>query len=608
MAKPLLKDSLLLRMGLILAGIVLLALVSMLSSVIIAEAARGDAAAINLAGSLRMQSYRIATRLLSAAGDPTAGLAPQVDAEIREFERRLGNPLLTAVIPAAGHDPRRLSYERIRQIWQDRLKPFLAGRDPDGRIGLAVSAFGEPRSNGPLNQIDLFVLELDRLVGLLEQRAEAKIHWLRLIQGAVLGFTAILVMVALAQIQRRVLAPLRELMEQARRAQGGDFSARTHHVGEDELGLLGRTFNGMAADLSQMYADLEAQVNEQTRALRISNRSLELLYRAARRLTEAPPEPTLLKELVTEAEKLIGAACHLSLDPLVDAGSERPEPSPPAATLLIPVQDRGQRFGVLRVYAEGGPLTGWRRDLLETLARHIAVALRARRQRERDRRLVLLEERSVIARELHDSLAQALSYLKIQVTRLQSGLNGGAPDHVTREVIGELREGLNNAYRQLRELLKTFRLKMDGLGLEPGLDATAREFAERGGLDIRLDYGLPDNLLGPNEEIHVLQIVREALSNVVHHARARRVELTLHQLDDGRVRVRVEDDGIGIGDNPERENHYGLGIMRERARSLAGALCFENRSGGGTRVELSFHPAPAHAGPSPEDSAQHALS
>jgi two-component system nitrate/nitrite sensor histidine kinase NarX len=75
-----------------------------------------------------------------------------------------------------------------------------------------------------------------------------------------------------------VVVPLRDLVELAHKARRGDLTVRASHVGNDELGVLGHAFNLMAVDLSAMYAELEARVEQQTQALRISNRSLELLY------------------------------------------------------------------------------------------------------------------------------------------------------------------------------------------------------------------------------------------------------------------------------------------------------------------------------------------
>jgi two-component system nitrate/nitrite sensor histidine kinase NarX len=87
----------------------------------------------------------------------------------------------------------------------------------------------------------------------------------------------------------------------------------------------------------------------------------------------------------------------------------------------------------------------------------------------------------------------------------------------------------------------------------------------------------------------VLQVVREALTNVEHHAHARSADVGL-AIDRGRIRVTVEDDGVGIKDAEPPTHHYGLAIMRDRAATLGGALKVAPRAEGGTRVELEFKP------------------
>jgi two-component system nitrate/nitrite sensor histidine kinase NarX len=233
----------------------------------------------------------------------------------------------------------------------------------------------------------------------------------------------------------------------------------------------------------------------------------------------------------------------------------------------------------------------WQIKLAEAVGHHIGAALATARRAEERHRIALFEERSVIARELHDSLAQSLSYLKIQVVRLQAQLDRTAPRTEIDSVVEELRSGLNNAYRQLRELLTTFRLRIDGRGLPAALEDTVREFTRRTGLEIRLANGLLGVELASNEEIHVLQVIREALSNVEHHAQARTVDITLDRAAEGPVRVRVEDDGVGISDDRPPSHHYGMAIMGDRAASLNGTLAVRRRPTGGTSVELRFVPS-----------------
>jgi len=96
--------------------------------------------------------------------------------------------------------------------------------------------------------------------------------------------------------------------------------------------------------------------------------------------------------------------------------------------------------------------------------------------------------------------------------------------------------------------------------------------------------------LSPNEEIHALQIVREALSNVLNHAQARQAEVRVLCNSDGSVSATVTDDGIGIRE-AAGAHHYGMTIMEERAKNLGGQLSVENLPTLGTRITLHFMPS-----------------
>lgn len=612
MRKPSVKhnESIIFRNGLTMGGIVLLALLSMVSSVFIAESSKGDAAAINLAGSLRMQSYRIATRLQNSHGADTQH-AGDVAREIDQFERRMDHLWETGAISPATGDSKNRTLKAIEASWHDDLRPILE-----------TSVTDNSPSATYLRQVDEFVAKLDAFVMLLEQDTEAKILLLRLVQGMALFLILVLIFAAMYQLDSGVVMPLRDLVDVARKARSGDLTVRASHVGNDELGMLGHAFNLMATDLSAMYADLEARVERQTQALRVSNRSLELLYHTARRLGESALDDADHQALLAEIEKLtgMGSVMLCLIDPTTRQTSRiftaQPRPaSRPAfcgrpncnpclgsgathpldtdhGLFSIPIKVQERQFGVLIVRNPGlETAAAWQLPLLEAVARNIAAALRANEQIEHRRRLALLEERAVIARELHDSLAQSLSYLKIQVGRLQLLAGGKETAEQARDIVAELREGLNGAYRQLRELIATFRLKMEHPRLEDSLREVVREFSHRGQLPIELDHGGWNCALDPNEQIHVMQIVREALNNAVKHARAKRISVRLHGTHEGEAAIDIDDDGVGLPAEANRENHFGLNIMRERAAQMGGLLSLHSQPGRGLRVQLRFLPA-----------------
>jgi two-component system nitrate/nitrite sensor histidine kinase NarX len=621
------NESIIFRSGLTMSGIVLLALLSMISSVFIAESSKGAAAAINLAGSLRMQSYRIATRLQEVPGT-AAEHAANVAREIDQFEYRLERLWRTGAISLASGDPKNQMLGTIESFWRDTLRPLLESSTAEG---LPPTAY--------LRRVDDFVVKLDAFVGLLEQDSEAKMLLLRLITGIALFMILVLIFAAMYQLHTRVVTPLRDLVEWARQARRGDLSVRASYVGNDELGMLGHAFNLMAADLSAMYAELEVRVEQQTQALRIKNRSLELLYHTARQLAESAPEAASYPLLLAEIEKLtgVGSVQLCLIDPATQQASavfSTPSGLSPSQALpfcvrpncaaclgdgathpldtvhevfSIPVRDQERQFGVLIVRNPNlEAATTWQLPLLETVARQIAAALRANEQTEQRHRLVLLEERNAIARELHDSLAQSLSYLKIQVSRLQSPTDGTDPVPESRAIVADLREVLNSAYRQLRELIATFRLKMEHPRLEDNLREVAREFGRRGDLSIQLDLAGWNATLDAHEQLHVLQIVREALNNAVKHARASRITVRLRVTNQGEAVIEIDDNGIGLPDSCDRDGHFGLHIMRERADRLGGSLGLDSQPGNGLRVRLRFIPAIRQRSPNTIDEARYA--
>jgi two-component system nitrate/nitrite sensor histidine kinase NarX len=379
----------------------------------------------------------------------------------------------------------------------------------------------------------------------------------------------------------------------------------------------------MAQDLSKLYQNLEARVEEKTAELTIANRSLELLYHSIARLYSGPVAHDTYAILLKDLENALGVGHGLAC--LVETAGDRAhviastlDPARGdmdicglttceeclanrtlsvhglkngARLLTLPLADSEHHYGVLQLQMPPGrDLESWQSQLLEALSRHIGIAIGTARRIEQSRRLSLLEERAALARELHDSLAQSLAYMKIQVSRLKPLLDNPGRGDDAKAVLEELREGLNSAYRQLRELLTTFRLRIEGEGLASALQDTVGEFAARGDIPITLDVHLAGCTLSANEEIHTLQIVREALSNVLHHAQAKHAVVTVNCGSDGSVTAVIEDDGVGIG-KMAGVHHYGMTIMEERAKHLGGTLSVEQPPTAGTRVTLHFMPA-----------------
>ena len=253
MIRHLARKPILASIGLLMTTIVLLAVVSMVTSVHIAKTNEGMATAINQSGSLRMQSYRIGVALADES-IPAPERAARARTLATEFQERLESPRLVNAIQGKPDDQVSEAYARVTSVWRRAVKPSLKAYISLLAGDTSAQSHAIPRA-GYLAAVDGFVDQIDALVQLLEEVAEHRIDRLRMIQGVSLALTVCIVIVTMVLVIRRVIRPLGELLACADRARQGDFSWRTRFTDNDELGRLGAAMNLMAADLSHLYRE-----------------------------------------------------------------------------------------------------------------------------------------------------------------------------------------------------------------------------------------------------------------------------------------------------------------------------------------------------------------
>lgn len=609
----LLQRSLVARIIASLLAISGMALISITLTMTMSNSSRGDAAAINVAGSLRMNAYQIMGALQRLEYAPEETSAEQLEGLISSFDQRLYGTTLQQTIPIDDRHERRRQLEKLQNYWQHSLRPALEAPAAATALDLATLEM----------MIVEMVSDIEVLVTYLEQSTEAKVRLLGMMQLLFLVLIAIVVSIALYDVRHNLVVPLRQLMVLAREAAQRNFKPRSELRGSDELALLGHTFNKMSAELATSYAALEDKISRKKQELERSNQALRVMHDASRSLYGGGNDLcSSAAPMLRELEKLLDIGpIRLSLNdpfdqremPVLETHSRtRPEycrdqechaclidPRPlemvsnnQSQCLLLPISVGDTLLGTLEVWYHQERLNDSTRRLLTILADQLATAVYLQRRIEEQQHVTLINERTIIARELHDSLAQSLSYLKMQVARLERMQQKDASREMQSAVFDELRTGLNSAYRQLRELLTTFRLKLEGPGLQFALRQTIEEFSQRMAITVELDYDVPPYLLNPNEEIHVLQIIREALANTHKHAQAHWAGVTVH-FADARLLVRIEDDGIGLEDDSSPPMHYGLVIIRDRTTTLNGELSITNRPAGGASIEIVFTPLTA---------------
>jgi len=575
------------RAGQIMAVIITLGVIGMIASMLVSESLGGDAAQINNAGALRMQAIRISRAIISVENESnqsnnksSANLNKSkalVKNEINNFDERITHLFLGGITSRDKNSQIEKQYHLILSSWKS-LKTQIT--DPIG-------------TQNSIKSFDNFVTEIDQLVTFLQLGSEKKLASLRSIQGASLFTLLLIAFVVLYRLNRAIVIPLKQLVTVAEHAGKGDFSIKANYKANNELGLLASTINRMSEELALTYQDFEQRVDSKTKALTHSNRSLQVLYQAARKLASNDLQQTD-EQIINELEEALGIGkitierC-VSEEAVFDKNNTNESLiNNQLKQLKYPLEKPNQQYGCIIWHIKRDEIIyKWQTQMLRAMADIVATAIDLEQRRNSENRLLIVEERAVIARELHDSLAQSLSYLKVQTSLLTRKMQKNSNQASIEETIGELKHGLNAAYQQLRELLTTFRLKLDDPSLINALQGTVVEFSEKCQHKISLEFLIPENSLSANQEIHVLQIVREALSNVHRHAKASKAGVSLRNNREKLV-VEIWDDGIGIDKIPQKQGHFGLGIMQERAKSLMSEISIEPRNPKGTRVSFEF--------------------
>ncbi|MFW6183859.1 MAG: GAF domain-containing sensor histidine kinase [Chloroflexota bacterium] len=222
---------------------------------------------------------------------------------------------------------------------------------------------------------------------------------------------------------------------------------------------------------------------------------------------------------------------------------------------------------------------------LQNLADQAVIALQHASMAAQLQSVATLEERSRIAREMHDGLAQILGYLGIQMQTIEAYVKQGQEQQVLEE-IQKTRQNVKLAQDDVRDNILSLRTTLSGdAGLIPALQEYVREFGVQSGADARLVtcFNSPPRL-SPLAEVQLVRIVQEALTNVRKHAGAEHVEVQLSPLDGG-LNILVRDDGVGF-EPGDADGRFGLQTMEERASSVGGRLAVQSEPQGGTQVSL----------------------
>ncbi len=565
--------------------------------------------------------------------------AEKIDILSRDMENRLEELQVYQLTSANRHVRINEQLKEIKEQWYQDLKPALLAQDKQGFYSVSSR----------------YIEDVNDFVGELQYRNEQRQTWQQNLQILSLLLIAIIVLIGMRRLQKSVLLPIQQLIKANNQFKRGQTQTRVSIKGYREFEVLGSSFNDMAGTIETYQRSLESEVQIKTQHLVKANQVLSLFYDFSKSLTTSQVSLYQLDDLIADFSK---ALPHLEFtlciqnkyitnkNAIVLHGKKMKELCKKLScescgikngehTKSYPIVHQQETFGELRVrpkstlvmnrsfvtdgddnadnhsnitpeqriqMTEAGSifpfvsaeLDAQNDELIVALTNLISTALSLRKQRQQEHQLILFEERSTIARELHDSLAQSLSYLKIQVSVLERHLKNAGSEPVQAPVyqnIEQIKIGLGSAYQQLRDLLVTFRLTIDNDNFDEALRDAASEFASKGDFNMTVHNRIMTLNLSATEQIDLIQIAREALSNISRHAKAKNVEIQLAYEDgDKYIVMSIIDDGVGMSGSVDQTQHHGLIIMKERAHNIGGEFIVTDNQPQGTIVTVRFAP------------------
>lgn len=266
---------------------------------------------------------------------------------------------------------------------------------------------------------------------------------------------------------------------------------------------------------------------------------------------------------------------------------------PTVAFIGAPLRIGGRAEGALVLRRAQGSFTRQHFDWLTRLASTAALAIRNAQLYARSEEAAIIEERTRIAREIHDGLAQDLTYLVLKISAAQKLAAQGRIKELRKE-LDEVSNQLRRDMRDVRHTIFALRpLDIETEGFMPALQKFVREFGMSTEIETHLETHGDANRLSPKLETALFRLTQEALNNVRKHARAKQVWIVLTFDPPRAAQLRVRDDGVGfevdkVSAAARARGSVGLVQMRERAERAGGTFVIETAPGKGTEIRVEL--------------------
>lgn len=266
--------------------------------------------------------------------------------------------------------------------------------------------------------------------------------------------------------------------------------------------------------------------------------------------------------------------------------------------LAISLPHGNQVLGVYNLFFEDyTEIDVQTQSVLRLIAQMLGLSLyKDRLERER-LRMTVLRERQEMVSEVHDAIAQTLTYVRMRLPLLNDAMLAHN-DGESQKYFSDVKKAVGEVHDNLREIMTYFRTRMDPLGLLHALKEIENSFEDRTGISLEIKNNVPHLDLTAEQEDQIFHIIQESLANIAKHSMARRAVVSISELSE-MLEFSIEDDGLGLQDPTVStivtaahelipSTHFGLDIMRGRAQKLGGRIEVSENEGGGTRVYLKI--------------------
>ena len=527
----------------------------------------------------------------------------------------------------ADHDPRLQRKINLFNAWFVRLDEEKHNLLKSGRFRLLILSFAL-----------LLLLSLNLLgvmnpgsrMALMQQNHVIWMHALEII----------LVLLLLWEIWRELLQPLLRLCDWADLMRGVNLDAQVELPTDSDFTELARDINMLGKMIKNLSLDTEIQLQEHTDYLTRESRSLAILYDVASSINMSHDINELFEKSLNSLCNNLNASAGIirqfkgknkkdvvaavgdinhtflasadrflpiqypfedikfdriyrvdHLDYTTVFGADSSKSHEKLMVLSILLQYRENALGALHLFfldEIAFDLDSYS-DLLLSIGQHLGSAVEKFRLLEEESELLIIQERTRISHELHDSLAQTIASLRIQIRVIDETFHSEDEKAIWHQM-ERIEYTIDQANNQLRELIAHFRVPIDEQGLIPSIEETIRRTQEEAGIPIYFQNEWPEQEFSAEVELNVLRIVQECLANIRKHSQAEVVRVLLIYRAGYNILI-IEDDGIGFDESSvvsEGGRHLGLNILRDRAREIGAEIDIESEPGDGTRIHLQF--------------------